>query len=77
MYGLIPEHWGAYAAPWLTELAAPLHCLKAVHLRCMTVTDVDIAELIGARDHMLQVLKLDKCSGFSTDALRLVARSCK
>jgi hypothetical protein len=77
MYGLIPEDWGAYAAPWLTELAEPLDCLKAVHLRRMTVTDDDIAELVRARGHMLQVLKLDKCSGFSTDALRLVARSCR
>jgi coronatine-insensitive protein 1 len=77
MYGLIPDDWGAYAAPWLTELAAPLECLKAVHLRRMAVTDHDIAELVRARGHMLQVLKLDKCSGFSTDALRLVARSCR
>ncbi|TVU36461.1 hypothetical protein EJB05_18396 [Eragrostis curvula] len=77
MYGLIPEDWGAYAAPWLAELAAPLECLKAVHLRRMTVTDDDIAVLVRARGHMLQVLKLDKCSGFSTDALRLVARSCR
>jgi coronatine-insensitive protein 1 len=77
MYGLIPDDWGAYAAPWLTELAAPLECLKAVHLRRMTVTDDDIAELVRARGHMLQVLKLDKCSGFSTDALCLVARSCR
>ncbi|KAK3162504.1 hypothetical protein QOZ80_1BG0090300 [Eleusine coracana subsp. coracana] len=77
MYGLIPEDFGAYAAPWLAELAAPLECLKAVHLRRMTVTDGDIAVLVRARGHMLQVLKLDKCSGFSTDALRLVARSCR
>ncbi|CAO1942311.1 unnamed protein product [Urochloa humidicola] len=77
MYGLIPEDWGAYAAPWVAQLAAPLECLKAVHLRRMTVTDEDIAVLVQARGHMLQVLKLDKCSDFSTDALRLVARSCR
>jgi len=77
MYGLIPEDWGAYAAPWLAQLAAPLDCLKAVHLRRMTVTDEDIAVLVRARGHMLQVLKLDKCSDFSTDALRLIARSCR
>ncbi|KAK8454069.1 hypothetical protein SEVIR_5G390400v4 [Setaria viridis] len=77
MYGLIPEDWGAYAAPWVAQLAATLECLKAVHLRRMTVTDEDIAVLVRARGHMLQVLKLDKCSDFSTDALRLVARSCR
>uniref|UniRef100_A0A0E0MHL9 Uncharacterized protein n=1 Tax=Oryza punctata TaxID=4537 RepID=A0A0E0MHL9_ORYPU len=27
--------------------------------------------------HMLQELKLDKCSDFFTDALRLVAHSCR
>ncbi|KAG2602018.1 hypothetical protein PVAP13_5KG646500 [Panicum virgatum] len=77
MYGLIPEDWGAYAAPWLAQLAAPLECLKAIHLRRMTVTDEDVAVLVRARGHMLQVLKLDKCSDFSTDALRLIARSCR
>lgn len=77
MYGLIPDDWGAYAAPWIDELAAPLECLKALHLRRMTVTDADIAALVRARGHMLQELKLDKCSGFSTDALRLVALSCR
>ncbi|KAG8085766.1 hypothetical protein GUJ93_ZPchr0010g7223 [Zizania palustris] len=77
MYGLIPDDWGAYARPWVTELAAPLECLKALHLRRMVVTDEDLAALVRARGHMLQELKLDKCSDFSTDALRLVARSCR
>jgi coronatine-insensitive protein 1 len=77
MYGLIPEDWGAYARPWVTELAAPLECLKALHLRRMVVTDDDLAELVRARGHMLQELKLDKCSGFTTDGLRLVACCCR
>uniref|UniRef100_A0A0D9WH55 F-box domain-containing protein n=1 Tax=Leersia perrieri TaxID=77586 RepID=A0A0D9WH55_9ORYZ len=77
MYGLIPDDWGAYARPWVAELAAPLECLKAIHLRRMVVTDDDLAALVRARGHMLQELKLDKCSGFSTDALRLVACSCR
>lgn len=77
MYGLIPDDWGAYARPWVAELAAPLECLKTLHLRRMVVTDDDLATLVRARGHMLQELKLDKCSGFSTDALRLVARSCR
>ena len=77
MYGLIPDDWGAYARPWVAQLAAPLECLKALHLRRMVVTDDDLDALVRARGHMLQELKLDKCSGFSTDALRLVARSCR
>jgi coronatine-insensitive protein 1 len=77
MYGLIPDDWGAYAAPWVAALAAPLECLKALKLRRMAVTDDDLAALVRARGHMLQELRLDKCSGFSTDTLRLVARSCR
>jgi hypothetical protein len=77
MYGLIPDDWGAYAAPWVAALAAPLDCLKALKLRRMAVSDDDVAALVRARGHMLQELRLDKCSGFSTDALRLVARSCR
>jgi coronatine-insensitive protein 1 len=73
MYGLIPDDWGAYARPWVTKLAAPFECLKALHLRHMVVTDDDLVELIRARGHMLQELKLDKCTGFSRDGLRLVA----
>ena len=77
MFGLIPDDWGAYARPWVTELAAPLECLKALQLRRMVVTDDDLAELVRARGRMLQELKLDKCTGFSTDGLRLLARSCR
>jgi coronatine-insensitive protein 1 len=75
MYGLIPDDWGVYARPWVTKLAVPFECLKALHLRRMVVTDDNLAELIRARGHMLQELKLDKCTSFSTDGLRLVARS--
>ncbi|KAL5676650.1 hypothetical protein ACJX0J_012781, partial [Zea mays] len=75
MYGLIPDDWGVYARPWVTKLAVPFECLKALHLRSMVVIDDNLAELIRARGHMLQELKLDKCTSFSTDGLRLVARS--
>ena len=54
-----------------------LEFLKALHLRCMVVTGDNLAELVRARGHMLQELKLDKCTGFSTDGLRLVAHSCR
>ncbi|MQM04358.1 hypothetical protein Taro_037160 [Colocasia esculenta] len=47
-----------------------------IHFRRMIVQDADIEVLVKARGHMLIGLKLDKWSGFSTDALRLVARSC-
>ncbi|CAN6442982.1 unnamed protein product [Victoria cruziana] len=43
----------------------------------MIITDDDLRLLIRGRGRMLQVLKLDKCTGFSTDGLLEVARSCR
>ncbi|XP_072968584.1 coronatine-insensitive protein homolog 1b-like [Typha angustifolia] len=77
MFNLIPEDWGGHVAPWIEEIADGLDCLKAIHLRRMIVTDGDLAVLVRARGHMLQSLKIDKCSGFSTDGLKIVSRSCR
>ncbi|THU51762.1 hypothetical protein C4D60_Mb06t34450 [Musa balbisiana] len=77
MFNLIPEDWGGYAGPWVREIAEAFNCLKSLHFRRMIVKDEDITVLVKARGHMLESLKLDKCSGFSTDALLLVARSCR
>ncbi|RWW17593.1 hypothetical protein BHE74_00006809 [Ensete ventricosum] len=77
MFNLIPEDWGGYAGPWIRGLAHALDCLKALHFRRMIVSDEDIGALVQARGNVLKSLKLDKCSGFSTDALLLIARSCK
>lgn len=77
-FNLIPEDWGGYAGPWINEIASgDFVCLKALHLRRMIVKDVDIDVLVRARGHMLQSLKLDKCSGFSTDGLSMIASSCR
>ncbi|RRT73510.1 hypothetical protein BHE74_00034974 [Ensete ventricosum] len=77
MFNLIPEDWGGYAGPWIREIAKGFNCLKSLHLRRMIVKDDDLAVLVKARGHMLESFKLDKCSGFSTDGLSLVARSCR
>ncbi|KAK1312329.1 Coronatine-insensitive protein 1 [Acorus calamus] len=77
MFNLIEEDWGGYAGPWIREIAGAFTCLKALHLRRMIVSDVDIAVLVAARGYMLLTLKLDKCSGFSTDGLLQVARTCR
>uniref|UniRef100_A0A1D1XD13 Coronatine-insensitive protein 1 n=1 Tax=Anthurium amnicola TaxID=1678845 RepID=A0A1D1XD13_9ARAE len=76
MFNLIPEDWGGYAGPWVSEIADGFDCLKAIHFRRMIVKDADIELLVRSRGPALISLKLDKCSGFSTDALKLVARSC-
>lgn len=76
MFNLIPEDWGGYATPWI-ELANGFDCLKELHLRRMVVTDEDIGMLVRARGHALQSLKLDRCSDFSTDGLRIIASNCR
>lgn len=77
MFNLIPENWGGYAGPWINEIADAFNCLKNIHFRRMIVSDDDINILVRARGHMLLALQLDKCSGFSTDGLKQIARSCR
>jgi coronatine-insensitive protein 1 len=77
MFNLIPQDWGGYAKPWINEISQKFLCLKALHLRRMIVTNEDLGVLACARGHILQVLKLEKCSGFSTLGLLEVARSCR
>lgn len=77
MYNLIPEDWGGFVTPWVEEIARSFVCLKAVHFRRMIVKDDDLELLARSRGHVLQVLKLDKCSGFSTDGLLHICRSCR
>jgi coronatine-insensitive protein 1 len=76
-YNLIPEDWGGYATPWIEEIATSFTCLKAIHFRRMIVTDSDLKLLAQSRGRALQVLMLDKCSGFSTDGLLHICRLCR
>ncbi|KAL9672277.1 hypothetical protein QQ045_028527 [Rhodiola kirilowii] len=77
MFNLIPEDWGGYVMPWVNEIVLNLNMLKSIHFRRMIVKDADLEALATARGQMLQELKLDKCSGFSTDGLLHIARSCR
>ncbi|KAJ0103646.1 hypothetical protein Patl1_06532 [Pistacia atlantica] len=77
MFNLIPEDWGGYVTPWVKEIAQSFNCLKSLHFRRMIVKDSDLEDLVRARGRNLLVLKLDKCSGFSTDGLLHVTRSCR
>ncbi|KAA8534109.1 hypothetical protein F0562_031698 [Nyssa sinensis] len=77
MFNLIPEDWGGYVTPWVEEIARSFTCLKALHFRRMIVRDSDLELLSQSRARALQVLKLDKCSGFSTDGLLHISRSCR
>ncbi|KAF3433521.1 hypothetical protein FNV43_RR24623 [Rhamnella rubrinervis] len=77
MFNLIPEDWGGYVTPWVREIADSFNCVKSLHFRRMIVKDSDLDLLAQSRGHVLQVLKLDKCSGFSTDGLLHIGRCCR
>ncbi|BAT85954.1 coronatine-insensitive protein 1-like [Vigna umbellata] len=77
MFNLIPEDWGGHVTPWVEEISQYFDCLKSLHFRRMIVTDSDLQLLARSRGHVLQALKLDKCSGFSTDGLLHIGRLCK
>ncbi|CAL5363761.1 unnamed protein product [Camellia sinensis] len=77
MFNLIPEDWGGYVTPWVEEISRSFSCLKALHFRRMIVMDSDLELLAHSRGRALQSLKLDRCSGFSTDGLLHVGRFCR
>ncbi|KAL5710427.1 Coronatine-insensitive protein 1 [Ranunculus cassubicifolius] len=77
MFNLIPEDWGGQGGPWIREIAENFICIKCLHFRRMIITDSELEVLATRRGHMLQSLKLDKCSGFSTDGLLHIARNCR
>ncbi|XP_010534174.1 PREDICTED: coronatine-insensitive protein 1-like [Tarenaya hassleriana] len=77
MFNLIPENWGGYVTPWVYEIMTSFRRLKSVHFRRMIVSDLDLDLLAKAKRDELEVLKLDKCSGFSTDGLLSLARHCR
>ena len=77
MFNLIPEDWGGHVTPWVNEISQHFEFLGSLHFRRMIVTDSDLELLAKSRGHVLQSLKLDKCSGFSTDGLFFVSRFCR
>nr|XP_008392915.2 coronatine-insensitive protein 1 [Malus domestica] len=76
MFNLIPEDWGGFVTPWVMEIANSFHRLKCLHFRRMIVSDSDLELLADSRGRVLQVLKLDKCSGFTTGGLLHIG-SCR
>nr|XP_043634056.1 coronatine-insensitive protein 1-like [Erigeron canadensis]XP_043634057.1 coronatine-insensitive protein 1-like [Erigeron canadensis] len=76
MFDLIPENWGGFVTPWVLEISRSLTCLRSVHFRRMIVKDSDLELLTRSRGNELRVLKLDLCSGFSTDGLLHIGRVC-
>ncbi|XP_051121823.1 coronatine-insensitive protein 1-like [Andrographis paniculata] len=78
MFNLIAEDWGGYVTPWVEEVIRSFKKMKALHFRRMIVKDSDLELLAkSAAGSVFEVLKLDKCSGFSTDGLLHVGRFCR
>lgn len=78
MFNLIGEDWGGYVTPWVEEVIRSFGRMKALHFRRMIVSDSDLELLAtSAAGSVLEVLKLDKCSGFSTDGLLHIGRLCR
>ncbi|KAE8712069.1 Coronatine-insensitive protein 1 [Hibiscus syriacus] len=77
MFNLIPDDWGGYVTPWVNEIAGNFNCLKSLHFRRMIVRDTDLEVLARSRGRVLQSLKLDRCSGFSTDGLFHIGSMCR
>ncbi|KAL1809004.1 hypothetical protein ACET3Z_025994 [Daucus carota] len=77
MFNLIPEDWGGYVTPWVVEFSRSFVALNSLHFRRMIVRDEDLELIAKSRARTLQVLRLDKCSGFSTLGLLHITSSCR
>ncbi|KAI4382791.1 hypothetical protein MLD38_008706 [Melastoma candidum] len=77
MFNLIPDNWGGHIGPWAREITRGFDCLKALHFRRMIVTDGDLQMLATNMGRVLQVFKLDKCSGFSSTDLSMSPDSAR
>ncbi|KAL8050242.1 hypothetical protein ABFX02_06G070200 [Erythranthe guttata] len=77
MFNLIPEDWGGFVTPWVEEIVRSFGRMKVLHLRRMIVKDSDLELLATSTGKVLEVLRLDKCSGFSTDGLLRIGRLCR
>ena len=78
-FSLIPhaEVWGAYASPWVDVLVKFYRPIRHLKMKRMTISDSDIERLVSVCGQTLQKLELEKCSGFSTWGLEMIARACR
>lgn len=77
MFNLIPEDWGGYVTSWVEEIVRSYKRMKTLHFRRMIVKDSDLELLANSSGKVLEGLRLDKCSGFSTDGLLHIGRLCR
>ncbi|GKC31874.1 coronatine-insensitive protein 1-like protein [Tanacetum coccineum] len=76
MFRLVSFDWGGYITPWVEDIVEKLKRLECVWFKRMIVRDNDLEVLAERCGEKLKVLKLDRCSGFSTDGLLQIAKCC-
>ncbi|XP_024982181.1 protein TRANSPORT INHIBITOR RESPONSE 1-like isoform X1 [Cynara cardunculus var. scolymus] len=75
-FNLVPEGWGGFACPWISEMSRAYPWLEEIRLKRMVVTDESL-ELISTSFKNFKVLVLSSCEGFSTDGLAAIAANCR
>ncbi|PWA89262.1 hypothetical protein CTI12_AA107970 [Artemisia annua] len=61
---------------WIEEISDSYKCLKALHVRHVSVLDSDLELLARRRGKDLRHLKITKCRQFSTDGLMHIGKYC-
>ncbi|GLT74435.1 hypothetical protein SLA2020_462340 [Shorea laevis] len=67
-FNLFPPGWGAHFSPWVASMAKAYSCLEKVHLKRMSVTDVDLENLAKSLPGFKELV-LVCCEGFGTKGL--------
>ncbi|CAI9288658.1 unnamed protein product [Lactuca saligna] len=75
-FNLVPDGWGGYFYPWISEMSRAYPWLEEIKLKRMVVTDEGL-ELISKSFKNFKVLILSSCEGFSTDGLAAIAAHCR
>ncbi|ONI35275.1 hypothetical protein PRUPE_1G526900 [Prunus persica] len=75
-FNLMPAHWGAHLAPWVSSMAKAYPWLEKLFLKRMSVTDDDLA-LLAESFPGFKELVLVCCDGFGTSGLAVVASKCR
>ncbi|GKD96128.1 coronatine-insensitive protein 1-like protein [Tanacetum coccineum] len=67
---------GGYVTPWVKEIVENLKWLECVWFRRMIVSDKDLEVLAERCGEKLKVLRIEVCTGFSTNGLVHLGKRC-
>jgi transport inhibitor response 1 len=75
-FGCLPPDWGAFAEPWVAAAAQSWPLLEELSFKRMVVTD-QCLHMIASSFSNLQVLRINRCMGFSTTGLAAITQACR